>query len=413
MRKTRVLVADDDPINRELLCSLLSDWGHEVVACDNGLAALENLDSADDIAVALLDWVMPGCDGVSVCRKLAASSRPDSAHRILLSAKDSSTEIIEGLNSGANDYISKPFDPSELKARLEAGIQLFQLRTRLAESNAQLEQYGKDMEKWAHDQTALLIHADRLSTIGILASGISREIDSPAKSIEGYLRVLQGFGPALQQLVTSARERGIAAAEGDKVRLFQSEYAGMLHSMEEELHRIRHTVGAMELYCRRAPAEMREVDLRNIAQDALELCREQLRHGVRATNDIPAGLRMKADPRQLEQLFVNLIINSLQAMALVSDKHLTLEASQSSGLALVSFLDSGPGFSDAALRKVFSPFFTTKPAELGTGLGLSTCQAIAHSHGGRIEARNGPGGGGLITLALPLRPPHPEQDSRS
>jgi C4-dicarboxylate-specific signal transduction histidine kinase len=405
MRGNRILVADDDPINRELLCCLLADWGHEVVACDNGLAALEHLTGSEDIAVALLDWVMPGCDGVSVCRQLAAADRPSSAHRILLSAKDASTEIIEGLNAGANDYISKPFDPNELKARLNAGVQMFQLRMRLAESNAQLEQYGKDMEKLAHDQAALLVHADRLSTLGVLASGISQEIDSPAKNIEGHLRVLQGFGPELQQLIAAARHQGVATADNGKIRLLEAEYASILLSMEGGLHRIRHTIGALELYARRSPAELRDVELHSIAQAALDICQEQLRRGVRAINNIPSGVRLHADSRQLEQLFVNLIINSVHAMEQVSDKQLTIEASQSSGLVLVSFLDSGPGFSHAALQKIFSPFFTTKPEGMGTGLGLSTCQAIAQSHGGRIEARNGPNGGGLITLALPLRPP--------
>jgi diguanylate cyclase (GGDEF)-like protein len=133
-----VLIADDDPVSRHLLDVALGNAGYRVVTAANGVEALRVLDAGACPRLAVLDWMMPEMDGVQVCRTTRGRAREPYVYIILLTAKGHQTEIIEGLEAGADDYITKPFDLQELKARLRAGKRILQLQEELVTAREQL-----------------------------------------------------------------------------------------------------------------------------------------------------------------------------------------------------------------------------------------------------------------------------------
>src|SRR5262245_49110732 len=139
-RKGRILVAEDDPIARRLLEVTLRGWSHEVQSCEDGVTAWEALDSDDAPAVAILDWMMPGMDGVEICRSVRAQRRLQPPYLLLCTSRDRKSDLVEGLNSGADDYITKPVDRDELRARLSVALRFVDLQGRLADRVHELEE---------------------------------------------------------------------------------------------------------------------------------------------------------------------------------------------------------------------------------------------------------------------------------
>jgi two-component system, cell cycle response regulator len=130
----KILIAEDDNLSRMMLEKTLRQAGYEVIATEDGERALKELKKDDAPRLALLDWLMPGKDGVSVCREVRQHKEQAYTYVILLSSKESKAEIVEGLESGADDYLTKPFDVEELKARLRAGERILELQDRLVEA---------------------------------------------------------------------------------------------------------------------------------------------------------------------------------------------------------------------------------------------------------------------------------------
>ncbi|GJL53200.1 MAG: diguanylate cyclase response regulator [Nitrospirales bacterium] len=127
----RVLVADDDPLTLHMVVYRLQQWGHEVVTCRDGEEAWNILQSESIPQVAILDWMMPGLDGVQVCRKVRGQSGDPYVYIILLTGRDDTQDLIAGLEAGADDYLCKPFNLGELEARLRSGKRIVDLQAEL------------------------------------------------------------------------------------------------------------------------------------------------------------------------------------------------------------------------------------------------------------------------------------------
>jgi CheY-like chemotaxis protein len=134
-----VLIAEDDPASRRLLEGTLRRWGHEVVVTIDGDDAWRVLQRPDAPPVAILDWMMPGIPGVELCRRVQAQESPAPPYLILLTANTERANVVEGLEAGADDYIGKPFDHDELRARLIVATRVGQLRRKLADRVRELE----------------------------------------------------------------------------------------------------------------------------------------------------------------------------------------------------------------------------------------------------------------------------------
>lgn len=135
----RILIAEDDLVSRSMLESLLIKWGHSVVVTCDGPAAWQALQREDAPPMAILDWMMPGLDGLEVARRARAQESTRSLYIIMLTALGSKNHIIQGLEAGADDYMAKPFDPQELRARVNVGERIIKLQTELSERLRQLE----------------------------------------------------------------------------------------------------------------------------------------------------------------------------------------------------------------------------------------------------------------------------------
>jgi diguanylate cyclase (GGDEF)-like protein len=134
----KILIADDSIVSRHLLEATLRKWGYEVmVACD-GAEALELLQRDDAPALIILDWMMPGMTGVEVCRRIRQRDSEPYTYILLLTSKSQKEDLIEGMEAGADDYITKPFDQNELQVRLRAGIRLVDLQTQLLKAREDL-----------------------------------------------------------------------------------------------------------------------------------------------------------------------------------------------------------------------------------------------------------------------------------
>lgn len=136
----KILIAEDDPVTRLLLDQLLSRWGYEPVPASDGLQARSLLAADNPPRIAILDWMMPGMDGVQVCQSVRKEADGGLPYIIMLTSKGDRKNLIDGLEAGANDYVTKPFDHHELKARLGVGVRMVELRELLAARIRDLEE---------------------------------------------------------------------------------------------------------------------------------------------------------------------------------------------------------------------------------------------------------------------------------
>lgn len=136
----QILIAEDDATNRLVLESTLKRWEYEVVTTVDGAEAWEVLQQDNPPQLAILDWMMPNMDGVEVCRRVRAQENLQHLYIIILTARDTTDDIAEALNSGADDYVAKPFNRKELQARIQVGRRVLDLQIALAQRVRQLEE---------------------------------------------------------------------------------------------------------------------------------------------------------------------------------------------------------------------------------------------------------------------------------
>ena len=143
----RILVAEDHYVSRHLLERNLANWGFEVVTAEDGERAAEILSRENAPSLAILDWMMPKMDGVEVCSRVRSRSNAPYIYLVLLTAKSQKEEIAAGLEAGADDYVVKPFDADELRARLKVGQRVVELERTLARRVEDLQTALADVKK--------------------------------------------------------------------------------------------------------------------------------------------------------------------------------------------------------------------------------------------------------------------------
>jgi len=136
----KILIAEDDPTSRQILKITLDKWGYEVVVACDGSEAWQAFQTDDPPRLAILDWMMPGMDGVEVCHKVRKSGTPPIVYIIVLTAKDRKEDMVSALGAGADDYVVKPFERTELLARIRVGERMVALQSGLVDRVQELQE---------------------------------------------------------------------------------------------------------------------------------------------------------------------------------------------------------------------------------------------------------------------------------
>lgn len=379
--KRRVLIADDDHDFAASLALLLEMEGYDVVVAHDGAAAREAV-TAVPVAVALVDIRLGHEDGVAIAIELGRL-RPELL-TVMVTAYASVQTAIKALQAGIYDYVCKPFEPAELLATLARCFD----RHRLAADRAQTEE--------------LLRRSRRMEAIGRLSAGIAHDFNNLLTVVGGNLKLLQeemargaaGDPAIMRELVGDALgavEDGICAnrrllAVG-RAQPLLPRVLDLGQAVEQVVNRARHAFGA---------------------GITLELCRP------------PWECLAVADPHQLEASLLNLIFNARDAVAGAGTVRVMLElcelppgsafllADMAPGpYAGIVVQDDGCGMAADIAENALQPFFSTKPSESGSGLGLPTAYGFARQSGGNLLIESEAGVGTRITLLLPAMPPRP------
>ena len=395
----KILIAEDDPASRIALKTILQKWGHEIVVAEDGNHAWKILQT-DSPKLAILDWMMPGIEGVELCRRIREKTDGDYVYIILLTVKVENEEIVAGLDAGADDYITKPFDREVLRSRVAVGARIVQYETLLAEKNVQLQRYGSEMEKLAQERSKQLIHAERMATVGLLSAGIAHEINNPTAFIAGNIQTLERFctdmEPALRQQIQQNGE------DTQKLEFILDEMPKTVEGIRKGVMRISRIVKGLKSFCRKNENSVAACDINTCVEQALELCHNALKYYVTIEQDLAENLpQIMADSQQIEQVLINLFVNAADAMTEYGQGTLTIKTQSTDNSVVVKVSDTGQGIPDDKLDDIWQPFFTSKPPDKGTGLGLFTVRGIIENHEGQIKAENKPTGGAEFTITLP------------
>jgi C4-dicarboxylate-specific signal transduction histidine kinase len=260
-----------------------------------------------------------------------------------------------------------------LHSRHNLSDQLTTLLRQAAESERNLRQKQEEV-----------IHAGKLATLGQLAAGITHELNNPLNNVNLYLGMLR-----------------------DLARTQELDYEKVTHAIDEaqgQVRRAAEVVSHVRLFARGGEAPRRPCCIDDVIHRALSFVQEPLRlASVTATfTRSPIEILIEANETQMEQVFVNLLLNAKDAMSHAPMKWITITSRQENGSLIVDVDDTGPGIAPAIAHVLFTPFITTKPSGAGLGLGLSICSNIMTMHHGHIGVGSNPAGGARFMLTLPV-----------
>jgi diguanylate cyclase (GGDEF)-like protein len=162
----RILVADDEAVSRRVLETLLHGWGYEVVVACDGTAAWQRIQDKDAPQLLILDWMMPGMDGLDVCRRVRELKTDFRPYVILLTGREQKGDLVTGMSAGADDYVTKPFEPEELRVRVQAGARIVSMQTELLAQREQLRLQA------THDPLTTLLN--RAAIMNVLQKELNR-----------------------------------------------------------------------------------------------------------------------------------------------------------------------------------------------------------------------------------------------
>ena len=371
----KVLVVDDDPTSRLIAQMSVRDLGHECNTATDGLEAWDAFRS-NPPDVVISDWLMPGLNGLQLCGKIRAHPEGGYTYFILVTRQDSRDKVAEGMEAGADDYLIKPLNPDDLRARLIAAARITRLFDRieasgaaLALANTELGRRNTQIEEAAAAQHRFI-------------SAASHELRNPLTSILGYLDM-------------------IANADSDADRAHNLEVVGRnatrLYGLVDSLMLVFRS--EVETYAKD------EVDLLRVATESLEAA-------IPAASSRGLSLELQAsspaivlgDRERLGQAFDNLVSNAIKFSTEGGSIEIVLHSDSSKHK--VSVTDHGIGIPASEVDKLFERFFrasTAREAQVeGTGLGLAITRAIIERHGGLITASSVAGAGTTFLLEFPV-----------
>jgi signal transduction histidine kinase len=380
---TRILVVDDVPTNVTMLSWMLAHQGYTVTSAVSGQQALDIV-AVERPDVILLDVSMPEMSGIEVCRRLKSDAETRLIPIILVTAHTSTEDIVEGLNAGADDYITKPVTPAVLSARLRSALRIKGIYDELATANTQLRREMAERAKAEEE----LRHAQKLELVGQLAGGIAHEFNNLLQTIEGYTAF------AIERLSCD-----------DSCR---QDLQQVLNASSRATELTRQLLG----FSRRRALEKRHVDPNRVVADLAKMIRPLVGKSIQLEIVLDREIgTVFADPGELQQALLNLCLNARDAMpsggklSLKTERELVACEEEQGRLqehAVMHVIDTGCGMSDETRRRLFEPFYTTKEVGKGTGLGLANVYGVVRQHGGSAQVDSAPGKGTKFTIYLPV-----------
>jgi PAS domain S-box-containing protein len=405
--RPRVLLADDNADMREYLCRLLATRYEVTMAADGEEALTAARRQRPDLI--LTDVMMPRLDGFG----LLAAVRNDPTLRgvpvIVLSARAGDEAKVEGLQSGADDYLIKPFSARELLARVAANIELARTRAENARllddeiaerrrAEAALQALNTTLEQRVIDEINERAKAEdqlrqvqKMEAVGQLTGGIAHDFNNMLAVIIGGLSLVQ---------------RKLAKGETDVDRFV----TGAIDGAE----RAAALTQRLLVFSRQQPLAPELLDLNKMISSMVELLERTLGEPVSIETVPGAGLwHVRADPGQLENVILNLSVNARDAMpdggklaietsnAVIDDDFARDYAIAPGEYVLVAVTDTGTGMDPDVIAKAFDPFFTTKGVGKGTGLGLSQVYGFVRQSGGHVNIHSELGIGTTVSIYLP------------
>jgi two-component system sensor histidine kinase TtrS len=301
---------------------------------------------------------------------------------------------------------------ARINRRLQASRdQLDRLNARLQEEMAEQEALNQRLL----ESQSQLLQADKMASIGLLAAGVAHEINTPIGYITTNIGALEGYGHQLGRLLAAYDQAAAGLPADDPARLrleaakaaidpafLREDSESLIAETRQGLDRVRRIVQGLREFSHPDDAQWEWADLNKGLEDTLTVAHGELKHGIQVVRDYGPLPLVRCRPQQINQVFLNLVLNAIHAMA--GKGTLTLRSRRLDDRVLVEVEDSGCGIDAAHLEHIFDPFFTTKPVGLGTGLGLSICSDIVQKHQGRIEVTSVPGAGATFRVVLPIEP---------
>jgi signal transduction histidine kinase len=349
----RILVVEDDPEIRGFVSSVLMAEYRVLEAVNGDEGRQRAIKERPDLIVS--DVMMPVMSGLQMLAALRELPETADIPVILLTARQEISEKVEGLSTGANDYLGKPFSPRELLARIEAQLRLREAAVRAAEN-------------------------ERLAATGLLTSGFAHEVRNPLNGL------MNAMLPLRDAVLGEKPDPETARA--------------MLEVIEECGTRIRYLAESLLAFVRSNDRPV-AVNLDTLLDSTLNVLAWKVPSGVTIEKDYRCDMPVMGDPGSLNQVWVNLLDNALRAVGEAGRVRVSTELVGET--AIVAVTDSGVGIKQEDMDRLFQPFFSTRAAGEGTGLGLALCRRIVLRHGGQIHISSEYGKGTKVEVRLPLK----------
>lgn len=365
-----ILIVDDTQKNIQVLGTILKNEGYTLSVAMNGEQALASVARARPDLI-LLDVIMPVLDGFSTCRRLKADPETADIPVIFLTAKVETTDIVQGLELGAVDYVTKPFNATELLKRVQTHLTISLLQREREERIASLSRALAEIERLHREQDAFLRH----------------EVNNAVGPIAGYANLLE-------------------SQAGDALDARQRAWLSKITAGTESIQRLLDGMKRLQAFEREDDAlQVRRLDLGALLQQTIR----DVRTSSEVDIDIPCtgcddAITVMGDPAFLPGVFTNLVKNAVEHVAAVTDpasRFVRVVLSREDGRARVDVINGGPPVPPDRLATFFEKFNSTKADAGGTGLGTSYAAIVTRAHGGEISVSSDASHGTCVSVLLP------------
>lgn len=414
-----ILIVDDSPANLTLLDSILQEQGYTVRAAISGELALKNIQRQLPDLV-LLDVNMPGMSGYDVCKALKDDPALAEVPVIFVSAASDTADKLRAFEEGGVDYVTKPFQTQEVLARVETHLTLAAARKELEQKNSALENALAELKQ----AQAQLVQSEKMAALGMLTAGIAHELNNPLNFVAASVQALRKIVTPFEQLIRLCEESHHHCGHFEKW-CRENNHADLCETLVELVdnscygaNRATEIVRGLRVFTRLDESGMKNTDLHENLDSVLLLLNSRYQNRIRIIRDYGELPTWECQPGKLNQVFMNLVSNAIDAIYAkpeTSDRDeivisTRLENRSGGYYAIVEISDTGTGMTDEVKQKLFQPFFTTKEVGDGVGLGLAISYGIVRDHEGAIEVESAPGKGSVFRVIIPQERSRKEVD---